>query len=56
LIPLFFQNRFIISYPKIIAKLIIVTNLQINQRKVLINLSAFSLLTKSTISIKSENF
>jgi len=45
LIPLFFQNRFIIGYLKIIAQLIIVVDLQINQCKFLINLLAFSLLT-----------
>jgi len=39
-----------------ITKLIIVIDLQINQYKVSINLLVFSLLTKSTVSIKSENF
>jgi len=43
---LLFQNRFIIGYLKIIAQLIIVINLQINQCKVSINLLASSLLTK----------
>jgi len=43
---LLFQNRFIIGYLKIIAQLIIVVDLQINQCKVSINLLAFSLLTK----------
>jgi len=41
LIPLLFKNRFIIGYLNIIAQLIIVVDLQINQCKV---------------SIKSENF
>jgi len=46
LIPLLFQNRFIIGYLEITAQLIIVVDLQINQCKVSINLLAFSLLTK----------
>jgi len=46
LIPLLFQNRFIIGYLKIIAQLIIVVDLQINQCKVSINLLTFSLLTR----------
>jgi len=46
LIPLLFQNRSIIDYLNIIAQLIIVVNLQINQCKFPINLLAFSLLTK----------
>jgi len=46
LIPLLFKNRFIIDYLKIIAQLIIVVDLQINQCKVSINLLTFSLLTK----------
>ncbi|MBP0685808.1 hypothetical protein J8J21_22435, partial [Mycobacterium tuberculosis] len=40
--PLLFQNRFIIGYLKIIAQLIIVVDLQINQCKVSINVLAFS--------------
>jgi len=43
---LFFQNRFIIVYLKIIAQLIIAVDLQINQCIFSINLLAFSLLTK----------
>jgi len=46
LTQLLFQNRFIIGYLKIIAQLIIIIDLQINQCKVSINLLAFSLLTK----------
>jgi len=45
-IPLLFQNRFIIDYLKSIAQLIIVVDLQINQCIFSINLLAFSLLTK----------
>ena len=41
LILLLFQNRSIIGYLKIIAQLIIVVDLQINQCKVSINLLAF---------------
>jgi len=51
LIPLLFQNRFIIGYLNIIARLIIIIDLQINQCKVSINLLAFSLF-KHTNSIK----
>jgi len=40
----------------ILNPLIIVVDLQINQCKVSIHLLAFSLLIKSTISIKSEYF
>ena len=40
---LFFQNRFIIGNLKVIAQLIIVVDLQINQCKFSINLLAFSL-------------
>jgi len=43
---LLFQNRFIMGYLKIMAQLIIVIDLQINQCEVSINLLAFSLLTK----------
>ena len=46
LIPLPFQNRSIIGYQKIIAQLIIVVDLQINQCKFSINLLGFSLLIK----------
>jgi len=46
LIPLLFQNRSIIDYLKIIAQLIIVVDLQINQCEFSINLLEFSLLTK----------
>jgi len=46
LIPLFSQNRSIIGYLKIIAQLIIVVDLQVNQCKFLINLLVFSLLPK----------
>jgi len=53
---LFFQNRFIIGYLKIIAQLIIVVDLQINQCKVSINLFGILTFNQSTISIKSENF
>jgi len=59
LIPLLFQNRFIIGYLKIVAQLIIVVDLQINQCKISINLLVFvGVLTfnQSTVSIKSENF
>jgi len=45
LIPLLFQNRFIIGYLTIISQLIIVIDLQIDQCKVSINLLVFSLLT-----------
>jgi len=53
---LFFQNRFIIGYLKIIAQLIIILDLKINQRKVSINLLAFSLLTKAQSQLKVKNF
>ena len=56
LIPLLFQNRFIIGYLKIIAQLIIVVDLQINQCKVSINLFGVLTFNQSTVSIKSENF
>ena len=56
MIPLLFQNRFIIGYLKIIAPLIIVVDLQINQCKVLINLLAFSLLTKVQSQLKVRTF
>jgi len=56
LIPLLFQNRFILGYLKIIAQLIIVIDLQINQCKVLINLLAFSLLTKVQSQLKVRTF
>jgi len=56
LIPLLFQNRFIIGYLKIIAQLIIVIDLQINQCKVSINLLAFSLLTKVQSQLKVRTF
>ena len=56
MIPLLFQNRFIIGYLKIIAQLIIVIGLQINQCKVSINLLAFSLLTKVQSQLKVRTF
>jgi len=56
LIPLHFQNRFIISYLKITGQLIIVVDLQINQCKVSINLLAFSLLTKVQSQLKVRTF
>jgi len=56
LIPLLFQNRFIIGYLKIVAQLIIVVDLQINQCKVSINLLAFSLLTKVQSQLKVRTF
>jgi len=55
LIPLHFQNKFIIGYLRIIAQQIIVVNFQINPCKVAINLLVFT-FNQSTISIKSENF
>jgi len=51
-----FQNRSIIGYLKIIAQLIIVVDLQINQFKVWINLLAFSLLTKILSQLKVRTF
>jgi len=54
LIPLFFQNRSIIGNLKIIAQLIIVEDLQINQCKFSINLLAFSLLTKVNSQSKAR--
>jgi len=54
LIPLLFQNRFIIGYLKIIAQLIIVVDF--NQYKVSINLLAFSLLTKVQSQLKVRTF
>jgi len=56
LIPLLFQNRFIIGYLKIIAQLIIVIDLQINQCKVSIKFVGVLTSYQSTNSIKSENF
>ena len=53
MIPLLFQNRFIIGYLKIIAQLIIVVDLQINQ---CINLLAFSPLTKVQSQLKVRTF
>jgi len=55
LIPLLFQNKFIIGYLKIKAQQIIVVNFQINPCKLSINLLVFT-FNQSTISIKSENF
>jgi len=52
LIPLLFQNIFIIGYLKIIAQLIILVDLQINQYKFSINLLAFSPLTKVHSQLK----
>jgi len=54
LIPLLFQNRFIIDYLKIIAQLIIVVDFKINQCKLSINLLAFSLLTKVNSKSKAR--
>jgi len=54
LIPLLFQNRSIIGYLKIIAELIIIVDLQINQYKFIINLLAFSLLTKVNSQSKTR--
>ena len=56
MIPLFFQNRFSIDYLNIIAQLIIVVDLQINECKVLLNLLAFSLLTKEQSQLKVRTF
>jgi len=56
LIPLLFQNRFLIGYLRIIAQLNIVVDLQINQCKVSINLFAFSLLTKVQSQLKVRTF
>jgi len=56
LIPLLFQNKFIIGYLKIIAQLIIVVDLQINRCKVSINLLAFSFLTKVQSQLKVRTF
>ena len=56
MISLLFQNRFIIGYLKIIAQLIIVVDLQINQCKVSINLLGFSLLTKVQSQLKVRTF
>jgi len=56
LIPLLFQNRFIIGYLKIIVKLIIIVDLQINKCKVSINLLAFSLLTNVQAELKVRTF
>jgi len=46
LILMLFHNKFIIDYLKIIAQLIIIVDLQINQCKFSINLLSFSPLTK----------
>jgi len=54
LISLLFQIRSIIGYLKIIAQLIIVVDLQINQCKFSINLLAFSLLTKVNFQSKAR--
>jgi len=54
LISLLFQNRSIIGYLKIIAQLIIVEGLQINQCKFSINLLAFSLLIKVNSQSKAR--
>jgi len=54
--PLLLQNRFIIGYLKIIAQLIILVDLQINQLKVSINLLAFLLLTKIQSQLKVRTF
>ena len=51
-----FQNKFIIGYLKIIAQLIIVVDLQINQCKVSINLLVFSLLTNVQSQLKVRTF
>ena len=56
MIPLLFQNRFIIGYLKINSQLIIIVDLQINQCKVSINLLAFSLLTKVQSQLKVRTF
>ena len=56
MIPLLFQNRFIIGYLKIITQLIIVIDLQINQCKVSIHLLAFSRLTKVQSQLKVQTF
>jgi len=56
LIPLLFQNIFIIGYLKIIAQLIILVDLQINQCKASINLLVFSLLTKVQSQLKVRTF
>jgi len=56
LIPLLFQNRFIIDYLNIIAQLIIIVDLQINQCNVSINFLAFSLLTKVQTQLKVRTF
>jgi len=56
LISLFFQNRSIIGYLKIITQLIIILDLQINQCKVSKNLLAFSLLTKIQSQLKMITF
>jgi len=55
LIPLLVQNISIIGYLNIIAQLIIVVNLQINQMKFSINMLAFSLLTKVNSQSKTRN-
>jgi len=56
LIPLLFQDRFIIGYLKIIAQLTIIIDLQINKCKVSINLLAFPLLTKVQSQLKVRTF
>jgi len=52
----YFQNRFIIDYLKIIVKLIIVVDLQINQCKVSIHLLVFSLLINVQTQLKVRTF
>jgi len=54
LIPLLFQNRFIIGCIKIIAQLIIFVGLQINQCNVSINFFGVLAFNQSTVLIKSE--
>jgi len=55
LIPLLFQNKFIIGYLKIKAQQIIVVNFQINPCKVSINFWC-SLLTKVQSQLKVRTF
>ena len=55
LIPLHFQNKFIIGYLKIKAQYIIVVNVQINQCKVSNNFWC-SLLTKVQSQLKVRTF
>jgi len=56
LVPLLFHNIFIVDYLKIIVKLIIDVDLQINQCKVSINLLVFSILTKVHSQFKMKTF